>query len=581
MKQLCASFLIVVMFTTHCFSEEQPTLKADIVGLWMMGQSLCEGAESLPVVTPTDQGWGNYRFKRGVRTWMYGDHCQTPEDRSEEQFKFVPLSATKHGGLGETIANGLADHLKSQFTAPKLSKDKSKAASPHFLTAYAGQGGRLIDELSSIDQSTDPRTPESRQHGGGYYKTSLDDARRAKAQAESMGKKFSIAALIWMQGEANGGPKGGINPSRWGEELTRPDGQKWYRDRLIEYRNQWSHDLQLITGQVDEIPMFTYQTQGAAGEAQLMAADRDPNISMVGPHYMVPSAANSRYSGRYGDPIHLSADGQRWYGEQVAKVVHRVLQEGEEWEPLRPRKAIVAPDRKSVLVEFLVPRPPLVLDETFLPRQRYPMNKGFHSLYGFQIRDADRAVSEITEITVESPTSLRIELTSPLDKETTATLSYGLPYADRIGTILDIRKGPNIDDQPTTDLLVEAIDDDRLKPLIAEGIFYVSNMLSGEAYSRAPIRLIQAANGKTANGKTANGTTTLRFQNRELRNNKSFATGQKLTAMRAFSYGNLRDSDSEKAIYHFADGAYGTRVDQPYPLWNWCVLFNQFPISEQ
>ena len=89
----------------------------------------------------------------------------------------------------------------------------------------------LIDELSKVDQSTDPRTPNSRQHGGGYYRTSLDDARRARVQAEAMGKDFSIAALIWMQGEANGGPSGGIVPARWKKELNRPVGQQWYRDR--------------------------------------------------------------------------------------------------------------------------------------------------------------------------------------------------------------------------------------------------------------------------------------------------------------------------------------------------------------
>ena len=153
--------------------------------------------------------------------------------------------------------------------------------------------------------------------------------------------------------------------------------------------------------------MFTYQTLGPAGEAQLMAADRDPNITMVGPHYMVPSAVNSRYAGRYGDPIHMSADGERWYGEQVAKVVQRVLRTGEIWQPLRPRKAWIAPDRTSVLVDFRVPRPPLVLDDTFIPREEYSISDGFHSLYGFQIRDDARAVSAIKAVEVESPTLIR------------------------------------------------------------------------------------------------------------------------------------------------------------------------------
>jgi hypothetical protein len=551
--------------------SDRAALTKGIVGLWMMGQSLCDGSESLPLVTPTDSGWGNYRFKRGVRTWVYGDHGDQPEQRPDKQFAFVPLTATKTGGLGETIANGLADHLKAASLVSHHSQARWKPEAPHFLTAYAGQGGRFIDELSSVDQSTDSRTPASRQHGGGYYQTSLDDARRAKAQSEAMGKDFSIAALIWMQGEANGGPTGGIVPSRWEKELTRPAGQQWYRDRLIHYRKQWSRDLQTITGQAGEIPMFTYQTLGPAGEAQLMAADRDPNITMVGPHYMVPSAVNSRYAGRYGDPIHMSADGERWYGEQVAKVVHRVLAEGEVWEPLRPRKAWIDPARTSVLIEFQVPRPPLVLDETFLPRQQFPMGDGFHSLYGFQIRDAARAVSAITAVEVASPTLIRIRLAAPLKEDASFTLSYGLPYAGRVGTIVGIRKGPVIADQPTTELRIDGHVGARLKPLIAEGAFYVTNMREGDAYARAPVRHVDEHDGNTV----------LRFENRERRNETNFAVGQTLTALRPYSYGNLRDSDPEKAIYRFGDSAYGTRVGQSYPLWNWCVLFNHLPVSEQ
>lgn len=577
MKNLSLFMTAVALLVTPCRSDEpslpsnRVVLKRDIVGLWMMGQSLCDGSESLPIVTPTDTGWGNYRFIRGVRTWVYGDHVSMPKERPAEQFGFTPLTANKYGGLGETIANGLADHLIAASSRSDRNRISREKESPHFLTAYAGQGGRFIDELSSVDQSADPRTPTSRQHGGGYYQTSLDDARRARLQAASMGKDFSIAALIWMQGEANGGPTGGIVPARWEKEIARPAGQQWYRDRLIDYRKKWSNDLTRITGQAGEIPMFTYQTLGPAGEAQQMAADLDPNITMVGPHYMVPSAVNSRYAGRYGDPIHMSADGERWYGEQIGKVIHRVITKGEAWQPLRPTKAWITQDRTSVLVNFQVPRPPLVLDETFLPREQYPIGDGFHSLHGFQIRDAVRAVSAVTAVEVEAPTLIRIRLAAPLREGATFTLNYGLPYAGRVGTIADIRTGPEVAGQPTTELLLDGNVGDGLQLLLAEGAFYVTNMLTGDAYARAPIRNVSEDDGISV----------FRFENRERRNNTDFAVGQTLTALRSYSYGNLRDSDPEKAIYQFADSAYGTRAGQPYPLWNWCVLFNRFPISER
>lgn len=570
LRQLLA--IVFVLLATPFVSipadrRDQGTEDA-VYGLWLMGQSLCEGAESLPQVTPKDSGWGNLSFKRGVRTWIMGDHGDKPEERPDEQFALVPLRAKKYGGLGETIANGLADHLKATSNSVQEDKTKAAAAEPYFLTSYAGQGGRFIDELSAKDQSTDPRTPASRQHGGGYYRTSLDDARRAQKQAVAMGKDFVIAALVWMQGEANGGPRGGIVPSRWEKEMPRPLGQQWYRDRLIDYRKQWSDDLTHITRQNRELPMFTYQTLGPAGVAQLMAADQDPMITMVGPHYMVASGINSRYAGRYGAAIHLSADGERWYGEQVAKVIRRVLTEKEDWQPLRPRKARVNPARTSIVVNFQVPRPPLYLDNKFLPRQQYQNGNGFSSLCGFKIQSTSGELAMITSVEVESPDSIRIRLAVPLKTGKPYTISYGLPYSGQIGKIASIRKGPSLADQPSTEIVIAGSLNKQLKALIAEGAFYAANTLTGDAFTQAPIRHVYEDHASTI----------LRFENRELRNEVKFVAGQNLISRRPFSYGNLRDSDPETSTYHFSDPAYGNRTGQAYPLWNWCILFKNFPI---
>jgi hypothetical protein len=566
---ILAAILLSPPWLAHGQSPQgDNVLKTPIVGLWLMGQSLCEGSEALPVVTPMDTGWGNYSFRRGVRTWIPGDHGAQPEQRKKEQFAFIPLVAAIHGGLGETIANGLADHLKSTLFTSGFAPVKDGA--PHFLVSYAGQGGTTIEELSQADETTDPRTPAIKQQGGGYYRTSLDDARRARDQAKTQGQDFQIAALIWMQGEANGGPTGGIVPSRWRPELPRPAGQEWYRDRLLAYRKQWSDDLRAITGQPGEIPMFCYQTLGAAGEAQLMAADRDPHLILVGPHYMVPSAINSRRADIHGAAIHLSADGQRWYGEQVAKVVRRVLVEGESWQPLRPRKAWIDPARSSILVEFAVPRPPLVIEEAFLPREQSEMNGGFSSLAGFQIRDSTLAVPAITAVETESPTRVRIRFASPLRAGPGYTLSYGLSFAGKIGTIAAVRSRSSSGSQPMTEVRIDGPLPDHLKPLLAEGAFYIANTLTGEAFAEAPVRLVDQDHGSTV----------LTFENRERRNNVDFAAGQTLIALRPFLYGNVRDSDPETAIYPFADATYGTRAGERYPLWNWCVHFSGFPISE-
>ncbi len=67
MKKLFLLFIAVsVSLAIHGFSEEPSqgglVRENDIVGLWLMGQSLCEGSQSLPIVTSTDN-------KRKVIMW--------------------------------------------------------------------------------------------------------------------------------------------------------------------------------------------------------------------------------------------------------------------------------------------------------------------------------------------------------------------------------------------------------------------------------------------------------------------------------------------------------------------------------
>ncbi len=556
MKRALIFSALVFSLNVVCSADPKPTIS----GIWLMGQSLCDGSESIPVVTSTDTGWGNLAFARGVRTWLPNDHPATPEQRAADSFKMVPLQAQTNGGLGETVANGLADH----WQAARMSNDKSQAAhaSSHFLVACAGQGGRQIQELSIADISTDARTPEAKKSGGGYYRTSLDDARRAVAQAKTAGATFSIAALYWMQGEGNGGPTGGIVPNRWDAELPGAKGMAWYRDQLIAYRKQWSADLRAITGQSGELPMFTYQTLGSAGEAQLMAADADKHIYLVGPHYAVPSAINSRTKpDRHGDPIHLSADGERWWGEQVGKVMHRVLESKEDWQPLRPRSAKLAAARDSILIDFTVPRPPLVLDTTFLARQEIATNGGFTSLAGFRVHDSAGKPLTLTSVEVIASTQVRLRLAQPLPTDKTCRVSYGHPFAHALGTITALRSGP----EQTEELLLKSSFSEQLKPLIGEGAFFVTS-ISGQT-TRVAIRATSEDSGATV----------LHYDPRELRNNVPFVSGQEIVAQRSFSYGNLRDSDPERSTHTFADATYGTRAGEPYPLWNWCVLFSDMP----
>jgi hypothetical protein len=278
----------------------------------------------------------------------------------------------------------------------------------------------------------------------------------------------------------------------------------------------------------------------------------------------VPSAINSRYPpDRHGDAIHLSADGERWWGEQVGKVMHRVLDEHEDWQPLRPRRAMLDKARASVLIDFTVPRPPLVLDTEFLARQEIATNGGFTSLAGFQVRGGDGGTLALTAVKVVAPTQVRIRLAKPLPAGQRCRISYGHPFASALGSVAAIRKGTG----KTEEMALKAGFADTLKPLRNEGAFFVAN-ITGTA-TRVPVRDVSEENGVTV----------LHYDPRELRNGTSFEAGQSVVAQRAFSYGNLRDSDPERSVAAFADASYGTRIGKAYPLWNWCVLFSDFDVN--
>jgi hypothetical protein len=299
--------------------------------------------------------------------------------------------------------------------------------------------------------------------------------------------------------------------------------------------------------------MFMYQTLGPAGEAQLMAADADEAIHLVGPHYAVPSAMNSVYPpNRHGDAIHLSADGERWWGEQVGKVMHRVLHEKEAWQPLRLRKAVFEAGRESIVIEFTVPRPPLVIDTSFLARQESAVDGGFNTLAGFRVHGVALKAVEIA-----SPTSLRLRFAKSLPAGEKCRVSYGYPFATALGTISAIRG---------EEMVLTRSFAKELKPLMDEGAFFVAS-----TNTRVPVRAVSEENGVSV----------LRYEARELRDGVRFEVGQAVTTQRAFSYGNVRDSDAEKSVYAFGDASYGTRAGKAYPLWNWCVLFSDFEVESR
>jgi hypothetical protein len=525
---------------------------ADINHVILLGQSLAAGQQSLPIVTDSLTNGNNLKFQIATHTWA-NSFAKNPEKRHHDFFKFSPLIANHN--IGETIANGLCDHFSM----------KSKIEG-RLLFSYSGEGGRYLRELDKQhDDAQDIRAKERRSNGG-YYSLSIDDIKRAKKTADSLALSYKVLAINWMQGEAEGDRK--IN--RWDAAYPRNEFLEIYKNDLIQLKNDYNSDLSKIFKENLNIPFFTYQTGGTvSGTAQLMACDEEKKMYMVAPTYMMPNAENTYYdySGKnineHGDGIHLTADSERWLGEQFGKVIKRVIFDKEKWEPLRPLKATIKRNKNEVFISFKVPRPPLLLDTMFLPKQ----DMG----YGFKIYDENKVTIKIKEVSVVNSTTIKIVTNDPIKKQ--YSVSYGtISFVKNITKpIFNLTEGIT-NDHGHKEVLIEFKGNilHEVKVLLDEGMFYLANKETDENLTTIIIR-----NGYL----NEFGNTILVGEKDDLRNGVKFKKGQYCLTSRRYAYGNLHDSDQEKSIFVFSDSSYGNRYNQPYPLYNWCVSFKDLLIE--
>lgn len=549
---LLGAFAIAV-FATSCDrrgenSAPPPRTNTHLVHIVHMGQSLASGDDAFPVVSTVDSGAGNLSFKRGVHTWREQDKAygQHPEKRPDCDFNLIPiLGGDRSTSTGETIANGLVDSLTAALGKP---------ADTRFLFSFSGIGSKRLRDLDKAhDNTTDPRS--LRPTPGGFYKTSIDDVRRAKAQATARGWSYSVMAITWMQGEKN-------NDQRlddWSAPLDRTTFLQRYATDLIELKNQWNTDILTITGQTKRIPLFSYQTWGSvSGSSQLLASDQDSEIYVVSPTYYMYSALNSinPLNGQWGNWIHLDGDSERWLGAQFAKVIKRVLMDGEKWMPLRPVKAWTSSDRLTVYVQYSVPRPPLVIDTSFMPASP---GAGLYIPGGPNIASA----------TVSSADTITLKLASPLP----AGL-FAVEYASQHGNSVALHLSETIKSvQPISNghagyqVTFQGDLTSKLATIVSRGVFYLSTTESGTALAKGVIRRVAL---------DSSGNTVMTGEIGELWNGVQFKAGQTVEIRSVVPFGNVRDSDPAESLYKFTTGP---RVGQPYPLWNWSVGFEGLAID--
>ena len=515
-----------------------------------LGQSNIAGDQAKPPLSVAPTGWGNLMFARGVATWIATDNPNTPENRASGGFQLVDLVAASV----ETRANGFADAYKARITNTSRFSPESPGLAERILISFSGLGGRKLTELGPENDGASGR-PGARTPGG-HWPTLIDDIRRAKAAATAIGATYQLPAWIFDQGES----EGDMTMYYSGDTLLPSDLVASYTTKALAMVTEFDVTARNIVGQTRPIPLFVTPASYnmLTSTAWQDVADASPLVFLVGPRYQMASAKNASNgltgsAQEWGDEIHYNADGQRWIGDMCAKVMYRVLNEGEDWQPLRVLSARKV-DATHVDLTFHVPRPPLIIDTEFLAKAR-----GYGiSIYGGTLNvPTDRQYATAAAIQADGRT---VRMTFP-SVPAGALLAVGQAYCD-LGSynVAAIGTGPATPNGfPTFTVSVAGDLRATLKPLTDEGAFLLSS-----SNGRGIVRSVAYDGANTV----------MTGEVREL--TTPFTAGDALSFRRLNTYTNFRDSDNAMAINTFSAG---TRAGKLYPLYNWACQYDGMQIQ--
>lgn len=349
------------------------------------GQSLSVGATGKPVIS-TSQPYDNLTFDGGPRSDL--DELTGFKPLVEDENSPAPDGGTNRG---ETCCSGAAN-----FTTHLIESEDGIAYDQQgyaIVSSTVGHGGYRIDQLYK---------------GSAWYDYYTAHVQAGFDLSQAQGKTYAVQALGWIQGE--------------NDQFDNSKARLAYKNDLIQYQADIEADAQAITGQTHRVPLLTYQLacyvrQGYRNVtlAQLDCHKESSDIYLVTPMYHVPYAP---------DAVHLTNLGYLWLGHYFGKVYKKVVFDGVEWEPVRPKT--ITQQGAVVLIDFYVPEPPLQLDTSTL---------GLATDYGFAAYDN---AGDIDVLSVELIGQTRVKLTLASTPGAGGGIRYALDY---IGTGLTHNNG--------------------------------------------------------------------------------------------------------------------------------------------
>ena len=359
------------------------------------GQSLSTGTESWPALS-TSQPYDSLMLGGSVHptsatstTWVqFGGaafNALVATVESGGSLLDAPAQAALTPGdtaRGETIGEGGANFFrKLQLQLRGLLADATRRV----VVSSCGVGNQTIASLSKGS------SPE-------YFNRLRTCATAAKAVAGA--STYGIAGIVYVQGESDYTPT--------------PTSYATYLAALGQLRTDIIADVATaIAGQAQPPAMFLFQTTTYSdginvGRAQLDFAAATPGVYVVAPNYPVTDKAN----------WHLDSNGERWQGQQLGKVMHRVLSLGQTWRPLSPIQATIR--GKQVLLDLHVPEPPLAFGTPYSSTSTVDFPDK-----GFTVWDETGAASLIiSDVEIVSDTQVMVTLSATPTAGHTLTLRY-------------------------------------------------------------------------------------------------------------------------------------------------------------
>ena len=293
------------------------------------------------------------------------------------------LSQGYNGSPALSIAQPFFNKMLSGTNFIPLAENSVETMSSSMANSLTNLSGILSRQFAVTRHGSSATAYSGLKKGTTPYSNGIAQAVNVKNAATLLGKVDRVIGVTTIHGES--------------DHLAGTT-QSTYEADLVEWQNDYNTDVKAITGQSQDIPLFTDQMSSQSGYnsttsviplAQLSAAENNPTkIYLVGPKYFLT----------YSDTAHLVNTSYRWLGEYYSKVIQKVVFEGEAWKPLSPET--ITRNGNIIYAKFHVPEGQLAFDTTGVSAR---------TNYGFEYYDSTASAS-ISSVALEGTDTVKITL---------------------------------------------------------------------------------------------------------------------------------------------------------------------------